>query len=73
MTEALVRCGQRSAAVGECFHLAGREPVAIRELADAIARAGGTRLPSGHIPVFAAQAVAASVTCSRPACDSTLR
>jgi nucleoside-diphosphate-sugar epimerase len=58
MTEALVRCGQRSAAVGQCFHLAGREPVAISELADVIARAEGTRLPSGHIPFFAARAVA---------------
>jgi nucleoside-diphosphate-sugar epimerase len=59
MTEALVRCGQRPAAVGECFHLAGREPVALGELAQAIARAGGTRLPRGHIPLPAAQAVAA--------------
>jgi nucleoside-diphosphate-sugar epimerase len=58
MTEALVRCGQRDAAVGECFHLAGREPVPLAELANAIARAGGTRLPPGHIPVLAAKAVA---------------
>lgn len=58
MTEALVRCGQRGAAVGECFHLAGREPVPLAELAEAIARAGGTRLPPGRIPVLAAQAVA---------------
>ena len=58
MTEALVRCGQLSAAIGECFHLAGTEPVAIGELAGAIARAEGTRLPPGHIPVFAARAVA---------------
>ena len=58
MTEALVRCGQRSAAVGECFHLAGKAPVAIRELADVIARAEGIRLPSGRIPFFAARAVA---------------
>jgi nucleoside-diphosphate-sugar epimerase len=59
MTEALVRCGQRPAAVGECFHLAGREPVPLGELADAIARAGGTRLPRGHIPLPAARAAAA--------------
>jgi nucleoside-diphosphate-sugar epimerase len=58
MTEALIRCGQRSAAIGECFHLAGRKPVAIRELASVIARAEGTRLPSGHIPFVAARAVA---------------
>jgi nucleoside-diphosphate-sugar epimerase len=59
MTEALVRCGERDAAVGECFHLAGRRPVALGELAQAIARAGGTRLPPGHIPLRAARAVAA--------------
>jgi nucleoside-diphosphate-sugar epimerase len=58
MTEALVCCGQRKAAIGECFHLAGKEPVTVRELAGAIARAEGTRLPPGHIPVSAAQAAA---------------
>jgi dihydroflavonol-4-reductase len=58
MTEALLRCGERGDAVGECFHLAGREPVSLAGLADAIARAGGTSLPRGHIPLSAAQAVA---------------
>ena len=59
MTDALLRCGERSEAVGECFHLAGREPVSLAGLAEAIARAGGTRLPRGHIPLAVAQAVAA--------------
>lgn len=58
MTEALARCGRASAAMGECFHLAGSEPVPVSDLAAAIARAGGTRLPSGHIPAPAARAVA---------------
>jgi nucleoside-diphosphate-sugar epimerase len=58
LTEALVRCGRRAEAVGECFHLAGREPVPLVELAAAIARAGGTRVPRGHIPLRAAQAAA---------------
>ena len=58
LTEALVRCGRASAAVGECFHLAGSEPAAVSDLAAAIARAEGTRLPSGHIPAPAARAVA---------------
>lgn len=58
MTEALVRCGQAGAALGECFHLAGSEPVAVGDLAAAIARAEGTRLPSGHIPVPVARAAA---------------
>jgi nucleoside-diphosphate-sugar epimerase len=59
MTEALARCGQRAAAVGECFHLAGRTPVSLAELAATIARAGGTDLPPGHIPLGAARALAA--------------
>lgn len=58
MTEALVRCGQRPAAIGECFHLAGTEPVPIAELAGVIARAEGTWLPPGYLPLPAAQAVA---------------
>jgi nucleoside-diphosphate-sugar epimerase len=59
MTEALLRCGQKGEAVGECFHLAGQQPVSLAGLADAIARAGGTRVPRGHVPLTAALAVAA--------------
>jgi nucleoside-diphosphate-sugar epimerase len=58
MTEALVQCGQRRAAIRECFHLAGKKPVTISDLASAIARAEGTRLPPGYIPASAARAVA---------------
>jgi nucleoside-diphosphate-sugar epimerase len=59
LTEALLRCGDHDAAVGECFHLAGRDPVPLAELARAIARAGGSRLPAGRIPLPAARAAAA--------------
>jgi nucleoside-diphosphate-sugar epimerase len=59
LTEALLRCAERPAAVGECVHLAGREPVPLSELACAIARAGGSRPPQGHIPLPAARAAAA--------------
>ena len=59
MVEGLVRCGEHDAAAGECFHLAGRDPVRLADLAAAIARAGGTNVPAGHIPLPAAQAVAA--------------
>lgn len=59
MTEALVRCGEHDEAVGECFHLAGREPVALTGLAAAIARAGDTSMPPGHIPLAAARTAAA--------------
>ncbi len=58
MTEALARCGRYRSAVGECFHIAGREPVSLAELAQAIAHAGGTRVPPGHIPGWAAAAAA---------------
>jgi nucleoside-diphosphate-sugar epimerase len=58
MTEALVRCAQRRAAIGECFHLAGTEPVPIAELAREIARAEGTRLPPGNVPLAVARVVA---------------
>jgi nucleoside-diphosphate-sugar epimerase len=58
MTEALLRCGGHVAALGECFHLAGREPVPLAGLAEAISRAGGRRLPPGRIPLPAAQVAA---------------
>jgi nucleoside-diphosphate-sugar epimerase len=58
MTEALVRCGRHPTAIGECFHVAGPQPVALSALADAIARAGGTRVPAGHIPLPVARAAA---------------
>jgi nucleoside-diphosphate-sugar epimerase len=58
LTEALLRCGRDPAATGECFHVAGEQPVALSELAGAIARAGGTRPPTGRIPLPAARAVA---------------
>ena len=60
MVEGLLRCGELDAAVGECFHLAGRDPARLEELASAIALAGGTSVPVGHIPLPAARAVAAA-------------
>lgn len=59
MTEALAVCGHHPAAVGECFHIAGRQPVMLADLAATIARCAGTPVPSGHIPLAAARAVAA--------------
>jgi nucleoside-diphosphate-sugar epimerase len=58
-TEALVRCAQHPRAVGECFHIAGKKPVTIATLAETIARALGTQLPYGTIPLSVARAVAA--------------
>lgn len=58
LTEGLIRCGEGPRAAGECFHLAGRQPVSLADLAQAIAQAGGTRLPPGRIPVKAARALA---------------
>lgn len=59
LTEALIRCGAREEAIGECFHLAGREPASLATLAEEIALAAGIRVPAGHIPMRAAQAMAA--------------
>jgi nucleoside-diphosphate-sugar epimerase len=58
MIEALVACSRCPGAVGECFHIAGRESVPLAALAEAIARAGGTSLPSGRIPLPAARTAA---------------
>jgi nucleoside-diphosphate-sugar epimerase len=58
LTEALVRCGHHSRAVGECFHIAGTEPVTIAQLAATIARAEGVAPTRGRIPLPAARAVA---------------
>ena len=58
MVDAVVRCGRHPAAVGECFHIAGPEPVSLAALAAAIANAEGTDVPSGTIPLPAARAVA---------------
>jgi nucleoside-diphosphate-sugar epimerase len=59
VADALLRCGWHAAAVGECFHIAGQEPVPLARLAAAIASAGGTSLPKGTIPLAAARALAA--------------
>jgi nucleoside-diphosphate-sugar epimerase len=59
MTEAFLRCADHPAAAGECFHVAGREPVTLSDLAGTIARAAGTTGPTGYIPLPAARAVAA--------------
>ena len=58
ITDAMVRCERRPEAVGECFHIAGRDPVSLAGLAASIARAEGTSLPRGSIPVLAARAIA---------------
>jgi nucleoside-diphosphate-sugar epimerase len=58
MIEALVRCAVRPEAVGECFHVAGPEPVSLERLAAVIAEVGGTTLPRGRIPLSAARGLA---------------
>jgi nucleoside-diphosphate-sugar epimerase len=58
LTDALLLCGHHRGAPGQCFNLAGREPVSLAGLAAAIARAGGTRPAAGHIPLTLARAVA---------------
>jgi nucleoside-diphosphate-sugar epimerase len=58
MTEAFLRCGACPTAVGECFHLAGPDPVSLEGLAAAIAEAAGTTPATGRIPMPAARALA---------------
>jgi nucleoside-diphosphate-sugar epimerase len=58
LIDALILCGRHPSAEGACFHLAGRTPVSLAELAHTIAQAGGTRMPTGYIPISAARAVA---------------
>jgi nucleoside-diphosphate-sugar epimerase len=58
MTEAFVRCGRDPRAVGECFNIAGHEPVTIATLAAAIAAALGVARPRGFIPLPVARALA---------------
>ncbi|HYM66462.1 MAG TPA: NAD-dependent epimerase/dehydratase family protein [Patescibacteria group bacterium] len=58
MSEALVRCGEHPAAVGECFHIAGTQTVSLAERGAEIARAEGTHLPGGRIPWAPAYAAA---------------
>ncbi len=59
MTEATVRCGTDPRAIGECFHIAGRRPATLAELANTIADALGVVQPRGFIPMPAALVVAA--------------
>jgi nucleoside-diphosphate-sugar epimerase len=58
MTEALVRCGHDPRALGECFHIAGREPVTLAALAATIAESLDVTLPRGRIPLVAASTLA---------------
>jgi nucleoside-diphosphate-sugar epimerase len=59
MTEAFIRCGRDPRAVGECFHIAGREPTTIAALAATIADALGVPRPCGTFPLPLARAAAA--------------
>jgi nucleoside-diphosphate-sugar epimerase len=58
ITRALLLCASLPQAVGETFHIAGREAVTIEQLATAIAGALGVPAPHGRIPLPLARAVA---------------
>jgi nucleoside-diphosphate-sugar epimerase len=58
MTEAFLRCASHPNAVGECYNIAGREPVTLAELAHNIAHAAGSKTRTGHIPLPVARAAA---------------
>jgi nucleoside-diphosphate-sugar epimerase len=59
MTDAFLRCAVTPGAIGECFHLAGPEPVSLEQLAVTIAHAGGIQPTGGHIPLPVARGLAA--------------
>jgi nucleoside-diphosphate-sugar epimerase len=59
MAEAFVSCCRSPEAVGECFHIAQREPVTLATLAATVADALGVAPPHGYIPRPMALAVAA--------------
>jgi nucleoside-diphosphate-sugar epimerase len=59
MTEAFVRGATRPVRSGECFNIAGAEPVSLQGLATAIAEAAGRSAPTGRIPMPAARTLAA--------------
>jgi nucleoside-diphosphate-sugar epimerase len=58
MTAALVHCGRHPRAVGECLHIAGRQPVTLAALAATIASTLGVAPPRGWIPLPVAWALA---------------
>ncbi len=58
MAEALALCGRDPRAVGEIFHIAGREPATLETLAATIAASLGVASPRGYIPFAAASALA---------------
>jgi nucleoside-diphosphate-sugar epimerase len=58
MTEAFIRCATLPTAVGECFNIAGPEPVTLARLAATIAEAGGVEPASLRIPLPVARLAA---------------
>lgn len=60
MTEAFVRCGRDPRALGECFHIAGREPATIATLAETIAEGLGVPRAAGTFPLLVAGMLAAA-------------
>lgn len=58
MTEALVVSATHPRAVGECFHIAGREPTTLAHLAATIADALEVAPPRGWIPLPVARLIA---------------
>ena len=58
-TTALLSCTHNSKAVGECFHIAGEEPITIATLSSEIATAMGKKPPRGSVPLPVAWLAAA--------------
>jgi nucleoside-diphosphate-sugar epimerase len=60
LTDAFITCAVNPRATGECFHVAGCEPITVSALAQTIATAIGVPSPRGTIPMTVARALAMS-------------
>jgi nucleoside-diphosphate-sugar epimerase len=58
LSDAFIACAVNPRASGECFHIAGRQPMTVAALAETIAAALGVPAPRGTIPTVVARALA---------------
>jgi nucleoside-diphosphate-sugar epimerase len=58
LTDAFIKCTEEPRAMGECFHVAGREPITLATFAQTIAVALGVAAPRGTIPPVVARVLA---------------
>jgi nucleoside-diphosphate-sugar epimerase len=52
LVDGIILCGEHPAALGNTYILCGARYTTLQELADAVAKAVGRKLPRGHIPLW---------------------